>query len=264
MLSSAAPPSDAEAEPAGDAGRQVIARAARLLRSLAAAPVGLTVADLTRSSGLPRTTVSRLVSALAAERLVVQAGREIRIGPGLARLAVAADPDPANLARPHMRALATRVRETIDLWVDLGDGVELIEELASEQEVRIVAARGFRLPLHTSAPGKLFLAAYSDEQVRRFAAGGLARLTPRTLVDPASLLAELHQIRRTGLSFDLEEHAVGVSAVAVAVDLLAPRRYALALAAPSARFNPCRAEFVSALQSCAAGLNRSGANCGTT
>lgn len=57
-------------------GVQVIERAARILRELAEFPdEGLSLNSLAERSGLARSTVHRLVTALQAETFVVQIGR---------------------------------------------------------------------------------------------------------------------------------------------------------------------------------------------
>src|SRR5919107_266739 len=72
-------------------GVQVIARAAQILRALDGEPDGLSLSQLSERLDLPRSTVHRVVTALAAEGLLAAAspnGR-VRLGPELARLALA-------------------------------------------------------------------------------------------------------------------------------------------------------------------------------
>ena len=71
------------------AGIQVIARAAKVLRALESRPDGLSLAEIARKVGLARSTVQRIVAALAIEEFVTEAqpGRGVRIGAGLARIA---------------------------------------------------------------------------------------------------------------------------------------------------------------------------------
>ena len=70
-------------------GVQVIARAANVLRALEGRPDGLSLGQIAKEVGLARSTVQRIVAALAQEDFVVEAqpGRGVRIGPGLARIA---------------------------------------------------------------------------------------------------------------------------------------------------------------------------------
>lgn len=224
-----------------DSGRQVIARAASLLRALETAPGGLTIAGLTRTVGLPRTTVTRLVQALSGEHLLVAVDGRVRLGPALARLAAAASRDVVALVRPHAEALSREVRETVDLWVERADAVELVDEVASDQEVRIVLAPGTRFPLATTAPGRAFLAGLD-------AGARAARLAGLTF--PAGLPVDLAEIGRTGLAIDLEDHAADVCALAMVVDVGQADRHALAIAAPARRFREKRPHLEAALRAC--------------
>src|SRR3954453_6750523 len=83
-------------------GIQVIARAAAILRALEDEPAGLSLGQIARRVALARSTVQRIVAALAAEKLVMSAspsGR-VRLGPTIQRLAAAARTDFVALARP--------------------------------------------------------------------------------------------------------------------------------------------------------------------
>jgi IclR family acetate operon transcriptional repressor len=69
-------------------GVQVIARAADILRALEGSD-GLSLGQLSKQVGLPKSTVQRIVAALDSENLVVSAfpaGR-LRLGPALVRIA---------------------------------------------------------------------------------------------------------------------------------------------------------------------------------
>ncbi len=234
-----------------DPGRQVIARAATILRTLEGAPAGLTIAEITRASGLPRTTVTRLVAALQAERLVAGSGR-LRLGPALARLAAAAHLDATSRVRPHIEALARTVRETVDLWIERDTTVELVDTVTSDQEVRIVIVPGSRLTLPCTAPGKVFLATMDpDLRDQRIHASDGLRLSPDAW---ARLLSDLEETRRTGLGIDLEEHSADVCALAMAVDLGLAERYAIAIPAPARRFHARRDDLERALRACVAAI----------
>ena len=244
--------SQAAARPSQDGdSRQVIARAATLLRALESAPQGLTIAELARAAALPRTTVTRLAAALQAEGLVATDGRRLGLGPALLRMAAAMRPDARALVRPHLERLARDSRETVDLWVERDAFVEIVDEVVSDQEVRVAATPGTRLPLHSTAPGKALLAARDDAQVAsRLARVGLPMHTARTLTSTDGLMQALAEVRRTGLAVDEEEHADDVSAIAMVVDLGLPERYAIAVAAPARRFRQQRERLQAALRGC--------------
>ncbi|MCI0543122.1 MAG: helix-turn-helix domain-containing protein, partial [Actinobacteria bacterium] len=86
---------------------QSLSRAFDLLRALAVSPAGIT--DLAWRSGLPKSTVARLLAALEAEGAVTRSedGRLYVIGSAMAELAGAIDASAALAmsVRPHLQWL---------------------------------------------------------------------------------------------------------------------------------------------------------------
>lgn len=239
------------AEPPEEAGARepsnVIARAATILFALAEAPQGLTLAELARGTGLARSTVQRLVLSLAQEGFVNGPGGRVRLGPSIGRLAAGARVDAAEILRPWLAALAQDCGETVDLWALRGGQVELLEEIGSQHEVRVVAHEGMRMPLATTAPGKLFLAQMPPAEAAAVIAREFTGPATALPARQAALAAELAEVRRTGLAWDIEEHAQDVCAVACLVRLDARERLAIALPAPFRRFSAQRAMLAAAL-----------------
>ncbi len=92
-------------------GVQVIARAAEILRRLAAEPHGLTLIELSARVGLPRSTAHRIVSALSQESFVRAApSGQLRIGPALVGLAVASRSDLRHEAESEAEISAALLR----------------------------------------------------------------------------------------------------------------------------------------------------------
>src|SRR4051794_21596553 len=96
---------------------QVIARAATILRALEEQPAGLSLGQIAQRVDLARSTVQRIVAALAAEKLLIAAsptGR-VRLGPAILRLAASARTDFVALVRPVLGRLSNQLQETVDL-----------------------------------------------------------------------------------------------------------------------------------------------------
>jgi len=155
----------------------------------------------------------------------------------LARLAAAAHTDIVALARPAVEALARRTRETVDLVVFRGLHAILVEQCVSDQELRVVSPVGTAFPVNATAPGKALLAALPDDQLQALLSQPLEQRTVNTRVGREALLADIGSVRRKGMAIDREEHALGVSALAVVLDLPGNERYALSVAVPTLRFD---------------------------
>ena len=200
-------------------GVQVIARAAQILRALDGEPDGLSLSQLSERLDLPRSTVHRVVSALAAERLVAAAspnGR-VRLGPELARLALSSRRELRQELRPHLQRLFDAVNETVDCAVLDGDHLRFIDQIAAPHRLRAVSSVGTTFPLHCTANGKAILAELGRDEATRVLPTRLKRCTPATITGPAELLAELERVRETHVAFDREEHTAGISAAGIAV-----------------------------------------------
>ena len=229
-------------------GVQVIARAAEMLRRLAAEPHGLTLIELSARVGLPRSTAHRIVSALAQEGFVRAApsGR-LRVGPGLVGLAVASRSDLRHEAAPYLEQLSRELRETVDLSVlDAGE-VLFIDQHASRRTLRIVSEIGARFPVHATANGKALLSTLPHDEVLTLLPKRLEATTPNTITDRAALLAELEEVRATGLAYDREEYTIGIAAVGTAVRDTVGATAAAAVVVPASRFFESEAEITAAL-----------------
>lgn len=229
-------------------GVQVIARAAEMLRYLAAEPAGLTLAGLTAHSQLPPSTVHRLVSALVAEGFVRQApsGR-LRIGPALIGLALSSRSDLRHEVGPHLERLSHRLRETVDLGVIDAGEVLFIDQYTARRTLRIVSQIGARFPLHATANGKALLAALSAEEARALLPQRLAAFTKNTITNRTALLRELEEVRASELAYDHEEYTLGIAAVATAVRDAVGALASVGVVVPLARFSDQADEITRAL-----------------
>ncbi|MEG3130866.1 IclR family transcriptional regulator [Pantoea cypripedii] len=235
-----------------NAGSKVIARAAQLLRAIEDDPDGVTITALARRTGMPRSTVHRLVSALEAEQLLMNGAGKVRVGPALARMAASAHIDVVSLSRPAIETLGRRTRETIDLSVFRGSYALLVSQFASDQELRVVSSVGTAFPCHCTAPGKALLAALPDEQLELMYAVKPEVRTANSLSSRAAILQEMEKIRRQGFAIDLEEHAMGVCAVSVAIHSALNERYAVSVAVPALRFEASVDTLLASLRQCKA------------
>jgi len=243
-------PARSAGAPAGDAPRaagggpntrregvQVIARAAQVLRELAGEPHGLSLLELGRRVGLPRSTAHRIVRALTEEGMVATtpAGK-LRVGPALIGMAVASRRELRHEAGPYLDRLAHELRETVNLAVLDGGEVLFIDQYAPRRYLSIASEIGARFPVYCTAAGKVLLAALPDEEVGRRLPKRLAPLTPATTTDRSRLLEELAEVCERGVAYDREVHAPGVSAVATAVTDAVGTVAAVSVVMPSVRF----------------------------
>jgi DNA-binding IclR family transcriptional regulator len=233
-----------ERRAAGDRGQdksqvQVIARAAAILRALEEQPAGLSLGQIAQRVALARSTVQRIVAALAAEKLLIAAsptGR-VRLGPTILRLAASARTDFVAIARPFLVRLSDELSETVDLATIKKDHLIFVDQVIGAQRLRTVSAVGETFPLYCTANGKAYLAQLDEPAIARLIGTSFERRTARTVTRLDDLLKELKNVRKSGVAFDLEEHTLGICAAGVVTRDLSGNDIAISVPVPTQRFH---------------------------
>lgn len=229
---------DPDAAPAP--GTATIDRGAELLVRVLESPEPVALTEVAAAAGIPKSTASRLMTALERRGLVEQVGERGRLRPGPAILRVAErgllERNLMELARPSLDALAQLTGETVNLAVPGPGGVEHIAQADSRHFLGAGQWVGRSVQYHCSANGKVFLA-YGRAAVPPM----LSSVTPSTITDPARLRAELDQVRTSGVAIAVDELEPGLAAIAVPVrgahgDVIA----ALSITGPALRMPPQR------------------------
>ena len=225
------------------AGTTAIDRGADLLVRVLEADEPMAVTELASAAGLPKSTASRLLSALQRRGLVEQEGERGRLRPGPAILRVAErgmlERNVVEMARPSLAALSELSGETINLGVP---GAGVVEHLLQADGRHFLGAGqwvGRSVDFHCSANGKVFLAFG-----RALAPAGASALTPHapgTITDPVVLRAELARVRVDGFAVAVDELETGLAAIAAPVrgasgEVVA----ALSITGPTVRMTPSR------------------------
>ena len=180
---------------------------------------GLGVSELARRANLPKSTVSRIAADLVEQRFLDRDGDTLYLGVRLFELGQTVEQPRRlrQLALPVMTDLRDVTGQTVHLAVLQGRDVVFITILRAGPIPKALARIGGRLPAHATALGKALLAFSPDEVVHRIAEGGLERRTPQTISEPAALLRELAEIRRSGIATEREECAIGRTCTASAI-----------------------------------------------
>lgn len=245
-----------EAEQAKQGGIQVIARAAEIMRALGKNPSGLSLAAIAQEVDLPRSTVQRIVNALAEELLVEQVGPGggVRLGPALGQLINQTQTDILSLTRPYLQRLSDQLQESVSLCSLAGDQIYVIDRIVAERELRVVFPIGVYAPLYATSAGKVLLSEMAEADVRHALPASLPQLTPET-PSLQQLREELDMIRKQGVAFDVDELIVGISSCSVALDTYLGL-YALSVIAPTSRMVVIRERVEDALLQCRQEIER--------
>jgi IclR family transcriptional regulator, acetate operon repressor len=198
-------------------GVAAVDRGAELLVRVLESEEPIALGDLAAASGIPKSTASRLLTALERRGLIEQDGQRGRLRPGPAILRVAErsmlERNVIELARPSLDALGEETGETINLAVTGSQGVEHVAQVESRHFLGAGQWLGRAVDYHCTANGKVFLAFDRAPMPTP----PLTRYTPATITDPALLTAELETVRLHGFATAVDELETGLAAIAAPV-----------------------------------------------
>ncbi len=216
-------------------GTQAVDRAALLVSTVVEAAAPLAFAEIAEGCGLPKSTTSRLLTALERTELLErdESGSYVA-GPLFWRYASRHDPfsEVAHLAAPVLEAVSEATGETVNLGMPRGDRVVHVAQVDSRFLLGTRDWTEVEVPAHASSLGKV-LYAYG---VLPLPLGPLEQLTARTVADLPALRRDLASCRRRGYAATVDELELGLSGVAAPVvdahgDVIA----ALGLSGPTPR-----------------------------
>ncbi len=217
---------------------QSVIRTVEILRALGNAGEDLTLTDLAERTGLPRSTVHRIVQTLQSAHFVEKGTGVggLRLGPEIDRLAANSRQALIPTMRPFLERLAIEISEGTSLTVLEGLNVRFLDQAIVGQGLRAVTLVGTTFPAHCTANGKILLAALPRPVLRAMLPEQLESRTNQTVTDPERLMDELDRVATEGVAFDREEHEIGISALAALVVDDANNHAAINAAMPTARF----------------------------
>lgn len=201
----------------------------------------LSLNDMVKLSGIPKTSIHRMVGSLEGMGFL-QKGEDGKYALGLLFLQfgqlVADRLDIRQIAIPAMTALRDEVEEAVNLIVRDGNEAMYIEKLDTLHPVRLYTKIGRRSPLYAGACSRILLA-YMDEEEREKYLQEI-ELTPigyGTITDKDRLRQLLAEARETGYTISYSELENDTVAIAAPIFDHTGRLCAgLSIAGPQARF----------------------------
>lgn len=245
---------------------QSVTRVIRILEALCASAAPVSLAQLSRTLGAPKSSIAALLRGLADADFVVAADGVYRLGPsafglGSALLEARRRLQSSDLVRDGMRRLAARTGETVLFAVHDPDAdtMTYVDVIESRNAVRFAVAVGDRRPLYCTAGGRALLATLPDAALRAY----LKRLKPLSLTahtetDKRQLAELIGSVRERGVAQTVDQAAEGVTGTAAAIrDAGGAALGALIVAAPSTRLQDRLAELARLVHEEAAAISRS-------
>lgn len=178
-------------------------------------PGRLTLAQIVRRTGLPRSSAHRMLERLVQLRWLRRSGRDYELGMRLVELgSLAVHQDRlVRAAGPLLAELHRATGLVVHLAVLDGPDVVYLDKVGDRMIGALPTRVGARQPAHCTAVGKAILA-YRDEEA---AVDLQARNTKYSIASSSQLAAELAKVRAHGIAFEREESLLGFGCVAAPI-----------------------------------------------
>ena len=179
----------------------------------------LTAGQISVRTGIPRSSVQRILSQLVSARWLKRHQDGYALGLRMFEIGslVAHRSRITSAARPFIRELAERTGQVVHLAVLDQQDVVYLDKVGGAFADTLPSRVGGRLPAHCTAVGKALLAYSPPDTVTEYLATGLRRRTEASLATPAALEAAIASIRNSGYATDRDEAVPGVACVAAPI-----------------------------------------------
>lgn len=193
-------------------------RALTILEVLAESKKGLSLSQLTRSLGWPKSSTHCLLLTLERRGYL---HRNEQTGQymfglklfGLANIALSGI-ELREQAAPFLQALMERTRLTVHMAILERDEAVLIDKVEPPGLFKLATWIGKRMDVHCTGVGKALIAYLPEEELDRLIKEhGLPRHNENTIVSPRRLKEALARIRQLGYSVDDEEDELGLRCI---------------------------------------------------
>lgn len=198
-----------------------VVRAVAVLDALATSDSGvMTLSDLAREVGVPKSSTSTICNALEAGGLIRRDDLGYTLGRRVVELggAYLMRMDQVRAFYDECAASPLFANETVRLSALAGIDTLCLARYEGHPALRLTAGIGDRFPASASAPGKALLARLDDSEIERRYHGitELPRITRRSRRTLARLLKDVALVRERGYAVDEQEaaeHVVGLATV---------------------------------------------------
>ena len=224
-------------------GAQLIDRLLDIIELLSLEKDGLGVTEIGNRTGLHKSTVHRIVSALAERGYIEKVpGRGVyKIGLKLVEISSVYlnSIELKTEARPYLHELTSKLGHPSHLAILDGTDAVYIDKVEVVSNIRLYSQIGRRIPVYCSALGKCLLSGLPECDVREIVSRcSFEKYTEKTL-DSETLLQQVRRVASAGWAVDDEEHDKGIRCIAAPVyDYRGKVIAAVSIAGPAAAVAP--------------------------
>ena len=206
---------------------QSVDRALRIIEFLAENPTGAGITEISKSLGLSKGTVHRLISTLKERDFAYQSSNTqlYRLSYKILYLynCISNNIDMFKVSRPIIRKFADKVDATVHL-ATLDEKrsnivyIDRIEPMNSQKPFVMSSRVGKKAPCYCTAAGKILLSQYSDDEIRDIMKGEEYKTyTDKTIKNIDEFLEEIHKVRKQGYALDENEYDHGIICISIPI-----------------------------------------------
>jgi IclR family transcriptional regulator, KDG regulon repressor len=194
---------------------------ARILKSFRLDKPEMTLSELSRKLGIPKSTMFKLLHTMMSEGFLEKNEGTGKYRPGrhmsgLGRTILAGSEWP-NIAYPYLKSLARQTGLTAHLsCYEQGEVIWLVK-VEDYDSFPLYSRVGRRAPAYAPASGKAILAFLGEAEISQLVLHHWKTLTPKTNTDKTKFLSELDRTKQSGFSIQREEVELGAASLAVPV-----------------------------------------------
>lgn len=202
---------------------RAVERALSIIELVAESQKPQSNADLSRRLKIPKSSASYILRVLENRGYLRRdEGGKYRLG--LKLLSLTSDSlthtDIREIAKPVLRDFLkeSRLPEAHIAILDNGRAV-YIEKVENERSfIKMDIWVGHRLPVHTTAIGKILVSGMIDDEIRKILKlRGMEKKTPKSITSIKKFLAEIKKVKNQGFAVDDEENSEEVRCLAAPI-----------------------------------------------
>jgi DNA-binding IclR family transcriptional regulator len=192
-----------------------------VLEAIAQHAKGLSLADIVKAVGIPKTTAFRMLEVLSAREYLTWNPDNEKYSIGIKALEIGISgligQDIVDVSIPYLQELSASTGETSFLAVYNNGDVVYLYKAEGTGSIQTIARLGSRRPAYCTALGKVILANLPIEETDRVFAKKLGKFTEKTVTDRIKLFEEFAHIRSKGYAVDDEGIEYGLYCLAVPI-----------------------------------------------
>ncbi len=200
-----------------------VERAFSILELIAESAQGLSNSDISRRLKLPKSSASYILRVMEKRGYLSRGdGGKYRLGLKIMSLSRGqlTHIDVREAAKPILEKFLrqSRMSEAHLAVLDNGRAVYVEKVEAENSFIKMDIWVGHRLPVHTTAIGKILVANLPDQEISNILnLRGMERKTRRSITSRTKFLQEIEKVRKYGVAIDNEENSLNVRCLAAPV-----------------------------------------------